>query len=68
MRSNVGAGDRVFRITLGLMMLAFVFVSGERYWWIGLIGFVPLATGIAGYCPVYSLFGIDTNRGAKSQV
>ena len=61
MKSNIGTGDRVSRITLGLMMLAFAFVLGERYWWIGLIGLVPLATGIAGYCPAYSLFGIHTD-------
>ncbi len=62
MKPNAGAGDRVFRITVGLMLLASVFVLGERYWWIGLIGLVPLATGIIGYCPAYSLFGINTNR------
>ncbi len=62
MKPNAGAGDRVLRITLGLMLLASVFVLGERYWWIGLIGLVPLATGIVGYCPAYSLFGINTNR------
>jgi hypothetical protein len=65
---NVGAGDRVFRISLGLMMLASVFVLGERYWWLGLIGLVPLATGIAGYCPAYSLFGMNTNGRKKLRI
>ena len=28
--------------------------------WAGLIGIVPLATGLFGYCPLYALFGFDT--------
>ena len=61
MKSNIGTGDRVFRITLGLLFLASMFVFDDRFWWLGLIGLVPLVTGIAGWCPAYSLFGIDTN-------
>ncbi len=61
MKCNVGAGDRVFRITLGLVILASMFVFDGRLWWLGLFGLLPLLTGIAGWCPAYSLFGLDTN-------
>ena len=61
MKSNVGSGDRVFRITLGLVLLVSVWVFGGGFWWLGLIGLIALATGIAAWCPAYSLFGIRSN-------
>ena len=30
------------------------------YRWFLLIGIVPLATGLMGSCPAYSIFGIST--------
>jgi hypothetical protein len=60
MKTNVGGIDKVLRIAAGIGLLAF-FALGEgtaRYW--GLVGFVPLATGIFGYCPFYPLLGVNT--------
>jgi hypothetical protein len=50
--------DRSLRIVVGLVLLALVFVGPHTPW--GLIGIVPLATGLAGYCPAYHLFGFRT--------
>lgn len=50
--------DRSFRVLLGIALLALLFV-GPKTWW-GLIGLVPLITGLAGSCPIYTLFGIRT--------
>lgn len=50
--------DRVVRIALGLVLLSLVFVGPQTYW--GLIGFVPLVTGLAGTCPIYSVLGLST--------
>ena len=50
--------ERVVRVVLGLALLSIVFV-GPQTWW-GLIGLVPLATGLAGTCPIYSVFGVST--------
>lgn len=60
MKCNVGKTDRIIRIIGGLViaLLGVVFSS----WW-GLIGIIPLVTGLFSICPVYSLFGINT--GAK---
>ena len=63
MKENVGTGDRVFRIVLGLMLLMSMFVFDGRFWWLGLVGFVPILTAIAGWCPAYSIFGISTING-----
>jgi hypothetical protein len=59
---NEHALDRVARVVLGLALLSMVFV-GPKAWW-GLFGLVPLATGLAGSCPVYTLLGISTNKRA----
>ena len=60
MKANVGGIDRILRIAAGTGLLAF-FAFGEgtaRYW--GLVGLVPLATGLFTFCPVYPLLGINT--------
>lgn len=60
MKANVGGIDKAVRIVAGLVLLSFVFLlEGSARWW-GLVGFVPLATGLFGYCPAYSLFGLNT--------
>lgn len=56
--TNVGSVDRVFRIALGLVLIALVFVGPQTPW--GWIGLIPLATGFMRTCPVYSIFGINT--------
>ncbi len=53
---NVGTIDRVIRIVVGVVLLSLVFVGPQTPW--GLVGLVPLLTGAAGYCPLYSLFGL----------
>lgn len=56
--ANEHAVERVFRVVLGLGVLALVFVGPRTMW--GLLGLVPLATGLLGSCPLYTLFGIST--------
>ena len=58
MKVNESAMERVVRVLAGLIILSLVFV-GPQSWW-GLIGLVPLVTGLAGNCPVYSILGIST--------
>ncbi len=50
--------ERVVRIVLGLALFSMVFVGPQTMW--GLIGLVPLATGLAGTCPLYSVIGFST--------
>ena len=60
MRNNVGTADRIIRVIVGLGMLSLLFwVEGkERFW--GLLGLIPLLTGILGLCPFYALIGFKT--------
>jgi hypothetical protein len=55
---NEAFWDRALRVAVGLGLLSLVFVGPAT--WLGLIGLVPLITGIFGHCPVYRLFGIST--------
>jgi hypothetical protein len=50
--------DRAVRVILGLGLLSLVFVGPRTPW--GWLGVVPLVTGLAGSCPVYTLLGIRT--------
>ena len=43
---------------LGLALLSLVMVGPKTMW--GLIGLIPLVTGLVGMCPLYRLAGIDT--------
>ena len=58
MARNVGGIDKWLRIAAGLAILA-LGAFGPIGWW-GLVGIVPLATGLMGSCPAYSLLGIST--------
>lgn len=60
MKANVGTVDRVIRIVAGLILLSLAFIlEGNARWW-GLVGLLPLATGLIGWCALYVPFGIDT--------
>ena len=50
--------ERAIRIALGLGILSLVFVGPQTLW--GLLGLVPLMTGLVGSCPMYTLLGINT--------
>jgi hypothetical protein len=58
MKTNVGTLDRSLRIAAGLVLIG-LSLSGVIGLW-GLIGVVPLATGIFRFCPAYPLLGINT--------
>ena len=58
MKVNEGKVDRIIRVFVGLGLLSFVFWGPQTLW--GLVGLVPLLTGIVGFCPFYKVFGIET--------
>jgi hypothetical protein len=57
-RTNEGGVDRAVRVIAGLVVLSLVFVGPKSMW--GLVGAVPLLTGLAGWCPLYALLGMST--------
>ncbi|HCT40889.1 MAG TPA: DUF2892 domain-containing protein [Moraxellaceae bacterium] len=58
MERNIGDVERVVRVVAGLGLLSLVFVGPQTMW--GLVGIVPIFTGLSGWCPPYSLLGIST--------
>lgn len=60
--TNEGNLDRIFRVIVGAALLIWFFMDqGAGFWhYAKLIGVVPLLTGLAGNCPVYSLFGFSS--------
>lgn len=59
MKVNVGTIDRLLRIIVGLLIAILGVVLDS--WW-GLVGLVPLATGLFKFCPLYVPFKISTTK------
>lgn len=58
MNANVGGIDKILRIVAGLVLIGLAIMGiGAPWTWIGV---VPLATGLMGWCPAYSIFGMNT--------
>ncbi len=55
---NESSLDRVVRVVLGIVLISLSFIGPKTMW--GLIGFVPLATGLIGFCPLYRLLGLSS--------
>lgn len=66
MRRNTGKADRIIRVIFGLALLSLIFIGPKTLF--GLIGLVPLVTGLVGYCPFYKIFGFRTCQVSKSPV
>jgi amino acid permease len=63
MKANIGSTDRWIRVIIGFGILALGVAF--KSWW-GLIGLIPIATATIRYCGLYSVCGMDTTSGAKS--
>jgi hypothetical protein len=58
MKTNEGTIDRIVRIAVGILLLALTYNNTIGAW--GWIGVVPLLTGAIGWCPLYTLLGVNT--------
>ncbi len=59
MITNMGDTERMLRILIGLLFIGLAFALGGG-WWYGLLGVIPVLTGVAGSCPVYMPFKLST--------
>ena len=55
---NEGTIDRALRVAIGIVLLSLTVLGPQTLW--GLVGLIPLVTGLVGYCPVYKLIGLNT--------
>lgn len=58
MKTNEGGIDRIVRVIAGVVLLGLM-ATGTIGWW-GWLGVVPLVTGLIGWCPAYTLLGLNT--------
>jgi len=56
--NNIHVVERVLRTIVGAGILSLAFVGPQTPW--AYLGIVPLVTGVAGTCPLYTLFGFST--------
>ncbi|MEO0255441.1 MAG: DUF2892 domain-containing protein [candidate division WOR-3 bacterium] len=63
MKKNVCGLDKTVRIILGILIIL-IGIIFKTLW--GLIGIIPLITGLIGFCPLWLLFRIDTCKLKKT--
>ena len=64
---NEAGWDRIVRIVLGVALLYLGWagvVTGGWGTFLKVIGFVPLLTGLVGFCPIYAIFKVRTIKAA----
>lgn len=62
---NLSQADRGIRLALGIALLVAClarWVDGHVALAFFLFSWVPIVTGLAGWCPVYQLFGASSRR------
>ncbi len=57
MKKNVGSLDRLLRLIVGAVIIVWGVYSES--WW-GLVGLIPLMTGLLNWCPIYLPFNLST--------
>jgi hypothetical protein len=63
MMCNIGKVDRIIRVVIGVLIIAWGLMNNN---WLGAIGLIPLGTALVGWCPLYAIFGINT--GCKKKI
>ena len=65
MCKNVGGMEKGIRLVLGGLLMVSAFVVDLPTWGtaaLSVLGIVAIVTGVVGYCPAWSIFGINTCR------
>ena len=58
MKKNIHPTERILRVVIGLGLASLAFWGPQNSWF--LLGLIPAATGLIGWCPPYALLGIST--------
>ncbi len=58
LKINEHPAERVIRVVLGIALVAMAATGTIGIW--GYLGVIPIVTGLAGTCPLYSMMGIST--------
>jgi Protein of unknown function (DUF2892) len=59
MRCNVGTIERVMRLIVGILILGLYGALEPPWKYLTLVGLIPLASALTGFCPLYAMLGIN---------
>jgi hypothetical protein len=66
-QANVGSADRIFRIILGVLLIAAPYFTDLAIWSnpmiryvVPIVGVVMLLTAFVRFCPLYRIIGVNT--------
>ncbi len=65
MKKNMGSADRVIRILVAVVIAILYFtnqITGTAAIILGLFAVVFVATSFISFCPLYTIFGISTQK------
>ena len=65
MKVNEATWDRIARIALGVFVLYLGWANVVTGGWglaLKIVGFLPLLTGLVGWCPTYALLKVSTKK------
>lgn len=62
MQQNIGGGERTIRFVIGVALLSLMFFLEGKARWFGLLGLVPIVTAAVRWCPLWTVFKINTNK------
>lgn len=72
---NLNVLSQILRFAIGLTMIAIAWFGPQTdilapqwmsFWRLGWLGFLPLLSGIAAFCPLYAVFGFGHNPDKKT--
>ncbi len=64
MKKNIHPVERGVRVVVGLVLVSLAFIGPANPWF--LLGLIPVATGLMGWCPPYAMLGFSTCPKAKA--
>ena len=65
MKKNIGQTDRIIRFVAAILIAVLYFthvITGTLAIILGIVAVVFLVTSLIGFCPLYTLLGISTNK------
>lgn len=65
MKKNVGSVDRLLRLIVGAVIIVWG-VYAESWW--GLVGLLPLMSGLMNWCPLYVPLKLSTIKKSDNKV
>ncbi|HSG05413.1 MAG TPA: DUF2892 domain-containing protein [Nitrospiria bacterium] len=69
MKNNIGSAERIIRTLIGLGLLGAGYFGDLPFWGVitvFVIGAVLIITGTVRFCPIWSVFGVNTSETERS--